>query len=102
MWLTTKPLIDALRKRKNERKRGMDEAAAERAIMLDGSSPLTVILCAKSPIRSFKRPDLALARLDQAELLLASEWRATVDDMSREWYEQEISSLRQAALEDQL
>jgi len=45
---------------------------------------------------------MALARLDQAELLLASEWRATVDDMSREWYEPEISSLRQAALGDQL
>ena len=70
--------------------------------MLDGSSPLTFILCAKSLIQSFKRADLALTRLEQAELLLASEWHATADDPSREWYEQEISSLRQAALEHRL
>jgi predicted Zn-dependent protease len=72
----------------------------ERALAADSSSPLTLLLCAKSLLGSFQRPDLALAKLHQAELLLASDkWSPTENDMSRQWYEQEIRAVRQTALQ---
>jgi predicted Zn-dependent protease len=72
----------------------------ERALIADSSSPLTLLLCAKSLLGSFQRPDLALARLSQAESLLASDkWSPTEHDMSRQWYEREIHAVRQTALQ---
>lgn len=72
----------------------------ERAVALGGDHPLLPILCAKSLLRSFKRPDLALARLSEAESALTSNWNPIPDDMPRDWYEREISSLRHAAQQE--
>jgi hypothetical protein len=64
------------------------------AIGLDRSSPLPVLLYAKSLLSVFQRPDLARSRAADAEALLAS-FESSEDEMPRDWYEREIHALTQ-------
>jgi len=71
----------------------------ERALAIDGSSPLARLNCAKSLVSRLNLPALALERLHEAETLLASShWQPSEHDMSRQWYEREIQSVRALAL----
>ncbi len=70
-----------------------------RAVDVDCFNPLTRLHCAKSLLDHLHSPSLALARLKEAESLLASDaWHPSEDDMSRHWYEREIQSVRRRAL----
>jgi len=72
----------------------------ERAIAFDAVNPLTRLNCAKSLLGPLKKPALALAHLQEAEVLLSSNaWRPSEHDMSRQWYEREIQLVRQRANE---
>lgn len=64
------------------------------AIGLDPSSPLPVLEYAKSLLRVFRRPDLASARVMEAQALLAS-LSPSDDELPRSWYEKEIHALIQ-------
>jgi tetratricopeptide (TPR) repeat protein len=71
----------------------------ERAIATDAFNPSTLIHCAKSLLSHLNNVALALSRLQEAESLLASgKWQPSEHDMSRQWYEREIESVRQRAL----
>jgi len=71
----------------------------ERALAVDSSSPLTLVNCAKSLLTHLHLPALALARLQEAERLLASDtWLPHENDMTRQWYEHQIHAARQRAL----
>jgi len=64
-------------------------------LALDPGSPLPLLHYAKGLLRAFKRPDLALSRLAEAEALLTSgNWRPGESEMSRDWYETEFNELR--------
>jgi len=71
----------------------------ERAIAIDNLNPLTRLNCAKGLVGRLNNSALALTRLQEAESLLASSnWHPTDQDMSRQWYEQQIQATRQRAL----
>ncbi|MFC4526710.1 hypothetical protein ISN76_04885 [Dyella halodurans] len=73
----------------------------ERALAIDRSNPLMLLLCAKSLLGGFHRPDLALAHITAAEALMSShDWIRRDDDMPREWYAREIFAVRQQAMQN--
>jgi hypothetical protein len=68
------------------------------ACELGGPHPFEHLMYATGLVRSFGEPALALSQLHLAEGLLHSgEWTESEDDMSREWYEEEIARLREEA-----
>ena len=62
------------------------------ALQLDPSSPLPVLLYAKSLLHIFRRPDLARSRVADAQALLAS-LKPSEDELPKSWYEKEIHAL---------
>lgn len=73
----------------------------EKALTIDNSSPLMLLFCAKSLLRGFDRPDLALARIQEAEILVSSpDWVQCEDDLPRQWYMREIATVRKEAMQN--
>jgi len=71
-------------------------ALHEQALGIDRDSIYPLFTYAKSLFRIFRRPDLALLRLNELEELLTSgRWEPSDNDMSREWYERNMAYLRQ-------
>lgn len=68
----------------------------EEALSRDSGNPLPLLLYAKGLLRAFRRPDLALKRVAEIESLMSSgRWTPGKDEPSREWYQAELTTLRQ-------